>query len=210
VGFDLVRWDNKFAQYRRGELLEGVSLVVDVGSFVGSWADEVRVAGYRGPIIAFEPQYSAFKELSGKEVVAHRVALGSACGSGVLNVAAKTWSSSLLPMASLHEREAPGSGYVTTETVAVRTLDSYELPRVPTYLKIDAQGSEGEVLAGAVRTLKNVKVVEIEVSFETLYEGQPLAWDIHEQLTERGFRLCGFGDSWVTDRLLQIDAFYVK
>src|SRR5262249_23401008 len=55
--------------------------------------------------------------------------------------------------------------------------------------KLDTQGSELDVLRGAERTLASVSVVQTEVEFNPMYEGQPLFGDVDRFLRERGFVL---------------------
>jgi len=44
----------------------------------------------------------------------------------------------------------------------------------PHYMKIDVQGAEGMVLAGARSTLAHTQSIQIEMSMQTLYDGQTL------------------------------------
>ena len=54
-------------------------------------------------------------------------------------------------------------------------------------LKMDVQGAEVDVLRGATRSLKAVTIVQSEVCFVDLYEGQCLFADIDRHLREQGF-----------------------
>ncbi|MBI4625076.1 MAG: FkbM family methyltransferase [Verrucomicrobia bacterium] len=55
------------------------------------------------------------------------------------------------------------------------------------FLKLDTQGAELLVLAGAQATLQNALVVQTEVEFVPLYKRQPLFADIDSYLRARGF-----------------------
>lgn len=57
-----------------------------------------------------------------------------------------------------------------------------------TYLAVDAQGAELEVLAGAERLLATVPAVLVEVNYEPRYKGCPSPQDLDDFLTARGFR----------------------
>ena len=75
-------------------------------------------------------------------------------------------------------------------SVPVRRLDSLitrPLAR-PSLLKIDTQGAELEVLAGAADLLKEIDVVIIEVSFHQFRESAPELHDVVIRMTELGFR----------------------
>lgn len=56
------------------------------------------------------------------------------------------------------------------------------------YLKLDAQGSEYEILLGATEVLKKTKYVKCEVEFTEWYKGQKLAKDVVDLLESRGFK----------------------
>jgi len=55
------------------------------------------------------------------------------------------------------------------------------------YLAIDTQGSELHVLSGAMKTLRHIKYIWVEVSFGGLYEGDPSVYDMIGFLRPLGF-----------------------
>ncbi|MCL5287475.1 MAG: FkbM family methyltransferase [Acidobacteria bacterium] len=59
----------------------------------------------------------------------------------------------------------------------------------PDFLKLDTQGSELGCLRGASQVLRQVCLVEVEVEFTPLYEGQPLFHDVMRFMTENNFEL---------------------
>lgn len=188
-----------------------LDLVLDVGANAGQWAGEVRQEGYRGRLICFEPLLSAFTKISEPEKL--RVALGNSDGTTVLNVAGgNTRSSSILPMADRHVAAAPETAYVATEEVPLHRLDAYEY-REPCFLKIDAQGSELDILTGAQATLAYCVGLELELSLVELYEGQALAHELIPYVYERGFRMLsvwpGFTDP-VSGELLQMNGMFAR
>ena len=69
-------------------------------------------------------------------------------------------------------------------------MEEHELPP-PRLLKIDVQGFEGHVVAGATETLERTRYCITEVSFKPLYEGAPLFDEIYDAFVGRGFRLAG-------------------
>jgi Methyltransferase FkbM domain len=78
-----------------------------------------------------------------------------------------------------------------------------------TMLKIDVQGGEAQVLAGATTTLDQVVGIVIELSMTELYTGQALALDILQSLSDRGFDLFDIATAYrdpASFRLHQIDA----
>jgi FkbM family methyltransferase len=123
------------------------------------------------------------------------VALAADEGEATLYVTADPQSSSLYPpdpralgrYPELWRHEPRG-----TETIRTTTLDAWaEGAGVSAIdaLKVDVQGAELDVLRGAQRNLESVRVVESEVEFQELYEGQPLFTDVDRFLREHGFSL---------------------
>lgn len=56
-------------------------------------------------------------------------------------------------------------------------------------MKLDTQGTEYEILTGAKKCLDNVLIVESEVEFIQIYEGQKLAHDVFALMYSKGFEL---------------------
>jgi FkbM family methyltransferase len=197
-----------------------VDLVVDVGANEGQWARELRAEGYRGTIVSFEPLSVAHARLAraargDAAWIVHRRAVGNYDGQGRLNVAGNDGaSSSLLAMAESHERAAPDALYVAQETVSVSRLDALDLPAGGRLmLKLDVQGAERAVLAGAQATLERVRVVECELSLVELYDGQALMAELVELLDRAGFALWGLRPGLADQsrgQLLQVDGLFVR
>jgi FkbM family methyltransferase len=79
-------------------------------------------------------------------------------------------------------------------------------------LKLDVQGAEMEVLAGASEILKGCKVVQVEVSFRRFYEKAPLAHEVIRFFAEQGFRIFDIAMLYKRNdnALLQADFFFVS
>jgi FkbM family methyltransferase len=197
--------------------------VLDVGANTGQYAQMLRRIGYGGVIVSFEPLSSAHAKLSVEAsadsnwIVAPRAALGSAKGSIEINVAANSVSSSVLPMQAVHLAAAPESRYVATETVALERLDNL-LPAIfpatgPLILKMDTQGYEEQVLAGAVGVLSRVAAIQMEISLVPLYQGAPTVVHTLSAMGDLGYHLFqvipGFRDV-TTGQLLQLDGIFVR
>lgn len=200
-----------------------VDLVLDVGANVGQFAHELRESGYEGRIISFEPLSSAYQDLliaSSDDPmwqIAPRCAVGAAPKLSNICIASNSWSSSLLPMTEQHVAAAPNAKFIGSEPVSISTLDELVLDEARNarrpYLKIDTQGYEGEVLAGAKEILPHLVGLQLELSLVPLYEGQPNYLEMIQWVQEKGFELFGlepeFYDSR-TSRLLQIDAVFSR
>jgi len=68
-----------------------------------------------------------------------------------------------------------------------RRLDDLAEARPADFLKLDVQGAERMVLEHATKILKDVAVLQSEVEFVELYEGQPLFADVDAFLRSQGF-----------------------
>lgn len=209
---------------RRDKLMQGsqVDVVLDVGASRGFFGLALRAAGYRGPIVSFEPLPDSFATLEQRarddaSWTVERLALGNADGEAVIHVAGNAVSSSLLPMAGRHLSAAPEAGYVADENVPAARLDSvagrYVSEAARAYLKMDVQGYEDQVLLGAAETLSRVVLIESELSLCRLYGGQMLCVDMITLLAELGFDLVAVEDAFVeaaTGRTLQIDGIFAR
>lgn len=225
-GFDLRRLNpnsNPTFQLLKALNWFNVDLVIDVGANVGQFASELRLVGYRGRIVSFEPIFNAYQELLKKAShdplwqVYPRCAVGDKIGKVKINIAANSVSSSILPMTQSHLDAAPDSCYIDTEEVQMITLDSVSEEilagsKVP-FLKIDVQGYEMQVLNGAMQTLPKICGILCELSLVELYEGQKLWIDIIRWLEDKGFALWAIQNGFTdprNGRTLQVDAIFFR
>ena len=222
LGLDLVRYHPR---YSIGEYAYIASLniktVIDVGAHTGEFARMITRILPGVAVISFEPLKEEFLQLERalRDIPGARafnIALGDATATLEMHRSDFSQSSSLRPMAKLHKEAFPESAGETIERVAVRKLDDMEAelslePEI--LLKLDVQGYEDKVLAGASEVLAKSKAAIIEVSFRELYEGQPLFDSVYATLKEKGFSYMGNLYQLVhpVERsVLQADAFFVK
>lgn len=213
------------AELQLERLLEhcGIDLVLDVGANCGQYAAGLRWNGYAGRIVSFEPMAAAHDELRlaagrhGGWEVAPRMALGESDGEIEIHVAGNSVSSSILEMLPAHERAAPESAYVGREFVPLRRLDAVGEQFVAgsrkVLLKIDTQGYEDRVLAGAKGLMHRVTAVQAELSLVPLYDGQPLFKEMLDRIEALGFVLYAIFPSYVnaqTGGTLQFDGFFLR
>jgi len=170
--------------------------VFDVGAGRGQFALLARWRFPGAAIHCLEPGRASFATLrrvmgDDARTQCYQVAAGAEEGAATLHLASDGDSSSLL---AFQEQVARfGTAEVGVEPVRVAPLDAVLPPswERPALLKIDVQGGELDVLRGASRVLSGVDEVLVEVSFQPLYRGQPLAGEVIGYLWERGFTLAG-------------------
>jgi FkbM family methyltransferase len=200
----------------------GIDLTIDVGANRGQFGLEVRAAGYTGQILSIEPLAEPYRRLTqlaardGRWVTVHS-AVGMGTGSATINVAGNEGaSSSILPMLDLHARSAPNARYVTVEHVRLETLDDLVQPHTGDstgiFTKIDVQGFELQVLAGAKGTLSRSTMVQLEMSLLPLYETAPSYQEVLDFMARHGFALVGIepGIASATGALLQADGLFAN
>jgi FkbM family methyltransferase len=209
---------------RRVLLLEwlGVDIMFDVGANVGQYALELRREGYAGRIASFEPQAGPYEELS--EAAAkdelwsvHHVGLGDRQRGAEINVSPQSGASSLLGIDGNHVVMHPESAYVGTETIRLELGDAVAdelIGETSTVgIKLDVQGFEMNVLAGAPRLLSRAVYVECELLLEHLYDGQAEADELIARFYEAGLRLAGTEPGYVhpeTGCVEWMDATFVR
>lgn len=124
-------------------------------------------------------------------------------------------SSSVLPMADLHNQNYPFTANESLVHVKSARLDSIvgDLKTEDNLLvKINVQGFEDKVIAGGRNTLKQAKILILETSFQPLYVGQALFEDIYDSL-EGDFRYMGAlgqARNKIDGSVLQEDSIFVK
>jgi FkbM family methyltransferase len=180
---------------------------LDVGAMaIGEGEDPWVALAHRGcaEVIGFEPIESACAQLNetasaGKGSIRY---LPCALGDGeehVLHVTNVPMTSSLFAPARETVDLFPGLGELmqVVERIPLRTRRLDDLPELAPvdFLKLDVQGAELMVLQHGHKTLRDVSVLQCEVEFVELYEGQPLFAEVDAFLRSQGFAFLRFGYS---------------
>jgi len=159
-----------------------VDCVFDVGANVGQYGKRLRQIGYRGLIISFEPNPNAFQKLqeaakADRQWIVRQTALDSEIRSIVFNVMKSDQFS------SLHAPDNTATTIfrdmnvietqiqVTTATLnelfpGLRAQFGFSRP----FLKMDTQGHDFQVVAGADKCLMNFVGLQSELGLTPLYE----------------------------------------
>lgn len=203
LGYRLVKKkkDHGHIETHLPKVLESLAIdcVVDAGANRGQYASMLRRLGYAGRIVSFEPVPAVYEELEGRargdpNWFTHPLALGSADEERPIYAYDFTEWSSLLPTSeygrAIFEHK---SGDVRCSKVTVRRLDGLwdriagDLGEPRVFLKMDTQGYDLEVFAGARGCLEWIRGLQSELSVLPLYEGMP---DYATSLAQ--YRGCGF------------------
>lgn len=200
-----------------------VTVVFDIGANVGQFAKELRLAGYLGRIVSFEPLSSAHSRLVSAAkgdvnwIVAPQMAVGNSDGLVDINVSGDSVSSSVLDMLDVHVEAAPDSVYVGRERTVMRKLDTlareYLRNEDVLFVKADVQGCEAQVLEGARELLPRIVGLHLELALLPCYRGQVDFDQVTQGLRSLGFSLWLLAPGTVdehTGRQLQVDTVFFR
>jgi FkbM family methyltransferase len=200
-----------------------IDVVFDIGANAGQFAKDIRLAGYEGRIVCFEPLPSSHRALientvgDRKTTIHPRVAIGSSSETVKINISENLVSSSILEMLPAHLEAAPQSIYTGQVETAVVPLDAvfdeYASGDDVVFIKIDTQGYEWKVLDGASDSLSRSKGVLLELSLVPLYKDQHLWMDFLNRLETEGFSLWKIMEGFthpVIGQSLQFDGVFFR
>ena len=176
-----------------------IDLIFDVGANGGQFATTMRDYGFAGDIFSFEPVAAEFATLAEKaktdpKWTAVHCALGASEGEKIINVMADSvFSSFNLPSTAATAAFKNENRIVGTETVKVWRLDAVisesqlaaRLPRA--LLKCDTQGFDLHVLQGTGDHLKDIRLLQVEMSVSKIYQNAPSMTEMLRFLNDRGF-----------------------
>jgi len=199
--------------------VDKLKTVVDVRANVGQWSSMLLNLIEPEKLIIIEPIPDAFAVLQKKfgnnsRIELHNVAIGERESVERLKITRDTTGASLL-RPSEEMRAVIGSNWTIASEIDVRmtTLDQLlvDLAEI-SLLKIDVQGYEKSVLAGAKRTLARTKFVLIELNFMPQYDGGSWLGVMDEIVTrDFGFFLANATAPQVLNgRASMVDGLYVN
>ncbi len=182
-----------------------IERVIDIGANRGQYRNFLRFdVGYTGPIISVEPDPELVQAARSLGAAAgdtnwtvEEFALGRTAGRATFNrMRQSAYNSFRTPRSELPDAD-PNNAIVSQFEVEVRRLDEL-LPDFGdmrrTFVKIDTQGFDLEVLAGGLEALRTVPLVQTEVSFLPIYDGVPNWIESIQAFEAQGFH---FADLFV-------------
>ena len=216
-----LEWDRGFVNELK---LRQVNAVLDIGANSGQYAAGLRAADFHGRIVSFEPLSGPYSRLASSAASDPRwdcrqCAVGDCDGTILMNVAGNAGGgSSVLPMTKRHQEVLPSANYVRTEVAPMCRLDTVApqvlRPHDVAFLKVDVQGFEKQVIAGGKSTVNDrCAGMQLELSFEPLYEGGMLVAEALDLAYSLGFRLRGFAPFFLdvhSGRVLQADGIFFR
>ena len=202
---------------------QNITFVLDVGANTGQFGKEIRINGYNGNILSFEPLSDAYKILRERTAtdenwsVYERCAVGKANALGNINVSANSVSSSFLDMNETHLTAAPASEFIRTEEVKILKLSSIitelNLSDENVFLKIDTQGTELDIIHDLSDLIRRFNVIMVEGSLVPLYNDQHTWLEVKAAIEKQNFILwsliSGFTDN-SNGRSLQVDMVFLN
>jgi FkbM family methyltransferase len=181
-----------------------INCVLDVGAYRGEYVTFLRnEVLFEGQVFSFEPAAASYRELKAASRHDQRwqgfpYGLGSKRETGTLNVfTSGDFNSLLSPNGYGPQRFATLAANATAEEVEIRRLDEVlpavleQVPSPRVFLKIDAQGSEMDVIDGAGEALPSIAALQLELSVRPIYRGQPSLPQTMAALADLGFELLG-------------------
>ncbi len=172
-------------------LIKNGSIVWDIGANIGLYTDIfAKKVSPSGAVLAFEPHPETFKELdkaiSNENVVKYNIGFSSAAGS--LNFSNRSDSAINTILDSQSDE--------LSTIVTIDTIDNFIVDNeveVPNFIKIDVEGFELDILAGANKTLNsvNLKTIIVEVH-HTLLDARGIkngAKEISKLLRSKGYSI---------------------
>lgn len=182
-----------------------IAAVIDVGANEGQFHDFLRrEVGFSGPVHSFEPMRAPAERMAARQAKdpnwhIHAVALGAAPATREINVtASSTFSSLLEPSHTAVPEFTAANTVLRRERITVETLDEALARRMPTldparsFLKLDTQGFDLEVVKGGQSVVSQVPMIQTEVSLRPIYRDMP---DLQQSLatfTALGFAVADF------------------
>jgi FkbM family methyltransferase len=175
-------------------------VLIDVGAAEGiqpRWKQ--LLPGLR--VVGFEPDERTFRDLekSSNVVTYLNVGVGAGAGTETIYLAKKPTCSSTFPPNLPFLRRFPNpERYEVSQEYAmpVQTLDdaisNLSLPSID-FVKLDVHGAEPKILSGAKAALqRGILGLEIELSMNPIWEGQPLFNDVMAQMVALGYEIFDF------------------
>jgi FkbM family methyltransferase len=211
LGFDILRINSKYKKLSFDNIHKKITncnnpIIFDVGANKGQSIKRFRKIFPNSTIHAFEPVIEDFNNLKkeyndDKKIFLNNFALGDNFGKGMFNITTSSLHSSFYKLnlntewirIRSKEFNVTEKQY-TTKTVPINidTINNYcsinNILKID-ILKLDTQGYEDKILLGSSNILPKIKLIEIELMFDDVYEKRLNFYDIEKHLLQNNFRI---------------------
>jgi FkbM family methyltransferase len=173
--------------------------IIDIGANRGQFSLACKLWAPQAFVYGFEPLPKPFKIYKRifkgeRNFFVFNSAIGKKSKAQNIHISAKDDSSSLLPIGKNQTNFFPGTHEVSTMKIRVENLDFFITNKKilkPALMKIDVQGYEFFTLLASKSLINNFEFIYCECSYEKLYLGQKLAYEIVDLLARKKFKLIG-------------------
>ena len=203
----------------------GISVVVDIGANEGQYARRLREkAGYQGSIFSYEPIPEVYQRLlriatEDDQWTIFPFAVDAKKGKGIFNVMVGSEFSSFLDPTKEYKGAFDGQ-HVVAEKVEVDIISLEDVVHkvmgsgkdCRALLKLDTQGTELRILEGGGSIARQFAAIQVEVSFEPIYDGSATFTDVFSWMKTNGFALASLfaNNEGHFPRLLEMDAVFAR
>lgn len=188
--------------------------VIDAGASMGVWSETVRRLFPNARFVLVEPLWSQYDFYARKHLTDQNPdfeivekALSGNSGTTPFQVTADLYTSSLLHRDNVDHRRIDVDAVTLDELLEARSLAGKGL------LKLDVQGAEASVLAGAKQLLSQIDALIVKLPLMQRQTGGKAFYEVLSMLHESGFRLCEGLEEWrdpAVGALLQQTYLFVR
>jgi len=175
------------------------SLFLDIGAHTGSYA--ISLAPYAKQVIAFEPQKMTFYALCGgvalsgaANIECIKIGLGNSqqTGNKTLHIVSNDGGGSTV-------HEPPADKLLGSETIEIQTLDSLNIQGRISFIKMDVEENELQVLQGGMETI--VRAGYPKILFESNSNTNTALFDyLREILGYKIVKVNGFFNMYLAEK----------
>ena len=184
-----------------------INTILDVGAFKGEWSKYVQRIFPKSTFVLVEPNIAHNSVIEAKGFLPFNELFSNERKEVVFYSSNTSGDSCYLEVDQLNS-------YTNTRRITTITIDEFfKLNNLPTpdLIKLDVQGSELDVLRGAIRTIIRCKIVILELPVIPYNLGAPSFTEVTSHMISRGFvpfYLCEVHK--VGEVLVQVDIAFLK